>query len=541
MKKLIIILIGVTFLSACSDVLDITPQDRISDQDVWNDASLIRLYLNGTYAAAFPQGLYRNTQIGHATDELHSIKGSVYYYLITRGELTPDNVTTLNDYMNNWKPAYETIRDVNIFFEEMETSQIDDDAKTQMSAEMKFIRAFLYAQLIWRYGGVPIIDYVFELNDEYSVERNTYDECVSFIISELDGIIGVLPDIQTGGNLGLASSDAARALKSRVLLYAASPLNNPSNDMTKWQAAADAAEALINTNYSLLDNYQAIFLEDNEEIIFARYFSQANSYELHFQVGRNGDNGWGSDSPTQNLVNDFEMDNGEYPFLEDGSVNPDSGYDPNNPYENRDPRLYATILHDGAMWMGRETETFMGGMDSGQGPIAAWNASQSGYYTKKFVPEDIPPTGSTVLPTSPWIMFRYGEILLNYAEAKFMLGDEATARDYINMVRSRTGVEMPDVTESGEELLERIQHERRIELVFEGHRYFDVRRWEIADETETNNIMGVTIEKLGDDTKTYASKLLIERSWDDRLILLPIPRAEVDRSQGGLVQNPGYN
>ena len=135
MKKLLIILIGVISLNACNDVLDITPQDRISENDVWNDASLIRLYLNGTYAAAFPQGLYRNTQIGHATDELHSIKGSVYYYLITRGELTPDNVTTLNDYMNDWKPAYSTIRDANVFFEKIEGAPIADDIKTEMIGE----------------------------------------------------------------------------------------------------------------------------------------------------------------------------------------------------------------------------------------------------------------------------------------------------------------------------------------------------------------------------------------------------------------------
>ena len=534
-------IILVLFISmSCSDVLDIAPQDKLTEDAVWSDINLIRTYMNANYASAFQQGLYRNTQIGHATDELHSIKGSVFYYLITRGELTADNVTTLNEYMNNWAPAYSTIRDVNLFMDKIETAPIDESAKPGMIGEMRFLRAFVYAQLIWRYGGVPIIEDVLDANDDLSLPRDSYDDCVSFIVSELDLAISSLPDKQSDV-LGLASADAARALKSRVLLYAASVLNNPGNNLAKWQAASDAAEALIGDAYSLHGDYQGLFLEQNDEIIFARYFTQANSYDLTLQVGRNGDNGWGSDSPTQNLVDGFEMSNGEFPYLEDGSINPASGFDPANPYLNRDPRFYATILHDGAMWMGRETETFTGGMDSREGPVAAWNGSMSGYYTKKFVPEDIPPTGSTVNPTSPWIMFRYAEILLNYAEAQFMLGNESVARDYINIVRNRPGINMPAITESGADLEKRIQHERRIELVFEGHRYFDVRRWGIAAETESKNIMGVTIEKLPDDSKTYTPKELIQRVWDDRLILLPIPRAEIDRSLGGLEQNSGYN
>lgn len=540
-NRLIIFLTGVMMLSACSEVLDVTPVDRITDNDVWNDENLVRLYMNGAYAAAFQQGLYRTTQIGHGTDELQSSKGNVTYYLITRGELTPDNVSDLPAYMNNWKNAYGTIRDVNIFLEKIEQSPIDNATKEQMIAEMRFIRAFLHAQLIWRYGGVPIIDYVFDLEDDSQVGRDSYDACVTFIVDELDEVMGVLPAQQPEGNLGLVSGDAARALKARVLLYAASPLHNPTNDPAKWQAASDAAEALLDAGYSLNGDYRGTFLAHNSEIIFARYFTQANSYELHFQVGRNGDNGWGSDAPTQNLVDAFEMNNGEAPFNDDGTVNVASGYDPENPYADRDPRLYATILHDGAVWMGRETETFTGGLDSREGPIAAWNGSMTGYYLKKFVPENIPPSGSTLLPTSPWIMFRYAEVLLNYAEAQYMLNNEEVAREYLNMVRSRPGVNMPDVTESGDELLKRIQRERQIELVFEGHRYFDVRRWMIAPQTETKDIMGITIEKQEDDSKTYTYKELIPRTWDDRLYFLPIPRGEIDRSRNSLDQNEGYN
>ncbi|MBL4561417.1 MAG: RagB/SusD family nutrient uptake outer membrane protein [Labilibaculum sp.] len=543
-KLFIIIIIALFSLASCSDIFDVMPKDAISEANVWEDEALMQAYVNSCYTSAYTQGLFRTTQIGHATDELHSIKGSVYYNIITRGELTADNISSVHSYLNNWSDAYVLIREINLFFEKIEDAPINDDTKEEMTGEMKFMRAFLYSQLIWRYGGVPLITTVYGLDDDdYTVTRDSYDDCVDFIVTELDESIGMLPDQQTDDNLGKASADAARALKSRVLLYAASPLNNPSNDLAKWEAASDATKALIDTRYSLNDDYQSTFLEQNNEIIFARYHTQSSELALSLQVGRNGDNGWGSDSPTQNLVNDYEMTNGEMPFLEDGTVNPASGYDPTNPYIERDPRFYASILYDGSIWMGRETETFLpGGTDSGEGSVASWNASQSGYYLKKFVAEDIPPVGSSEYPTTPWIIFRYGEILLNYAEAQFMLGYEDIAREYVNKVRSRTSVGMPPVTESDDALKKRIQNERRIELVFEGHHYFDVRRWQIANETESKNIVGVSITKNDDGTKTYNfEKNLIARTWDDKLYLLPIPREEIDRSLNSLEQNSGYN
>lgn len=542
MKKILLYTIAIFTLLGCSDVFEITPQDKLSETDVWNDPALVRSFMNAIYEQAFEQGLFRNTQIGHATDELHSIKGSVYYYIIQRGELTPDNVTQLNDYLNSWSLSYSLIREINIFFEKIETSPFDDAIKTEMKGEMKFVNGFLYANLISRYGGVPIITHLYGLeDDDFSISRDTYEACVDFIIGELDDAIAVLPDQREGGDIGKASADGARALKARVLLYAASLQNNSSNDEAKWQLAADAAEALLNTRYSLNDDYQGTFLANNDEVIFARFFTQANFHDLSRQVGRNGSTGWGSDSPTENLVNSFEMTNGEFPFDETGAVNPASGFDPLNPYLNRDPRFDASILHDGSMWAGRETETWEDGMDSRTGPIAAWNGSMSGYYLKKYVQEEIPPTGGSVTATTPWIMFRYGEVLLNYAEANFELGHEDIALEYINMVRARNGINMPAITATGEELRKRIQHERRVELIFEGHRYFDVRRWQIANVTEPNDLMGVVITKADDGSKSYGTEILMQRSWDDRLYLLPIPRAEIDRSQGGLIQNEGYN
>lgn len=410
---------------------------------------------------------------------------------------------------------------------------------------MKLLRACVYANLIWRYGGVPIITKVYELNEDYTLSRDSYEACVDFIVSELDEAIQLLPAKQPASELGRASGDACKALKSRVLLYAASKLNNPANDRAKWQRAYEASADLLEA-YTLYPDYQELFLKDNDEIIWARYFTQGSATDYNWKNGRNGDEGGNYQGPTQNLVNAYEMKaTGLSPYVvqADGTltVNTPSGYDPNNPYVGRDPRFYATILHDGSLWMGRETETFLGGLDSPESSVQPWNASLTGYALKKFLNENIPPTGNTERPTNPWIFFRYAEILLNDAEAAFELGEEATARNYLNEVRGRASVQMPPVTDTGEKLRARIYNERRVELAYEEHRFFDVRRWMIAAETENQDLLKITIRKQPDGAKTYAIGVLSnERSFQEKHYRLPIPRAEVEKSLNTLKQNEGY-
>lgn len=542
MKRTIFIIFIIFWITSCNeDFLELTPLDKLSETNVWADQNLIELYVNSAYHSV-EHGFYGLLTWSSLCDETYLIHdGGSYLYL--KGEMTSDNVSDIGgswmeigpdfDY---WGPGYKAIRDINLYFTKIDDAPIDDAIKIRMNGEMKFIRAFIYAQLIWRYGGVPIITDLFTLGDDYTVTRSSYDECVNYICSELDDVITLLPAKQPGNQLGRASGNAAKALKSRVLLYAASPLNNPANDLIKWQKAADAAEALLGEDYSLNDDYQQTFLQDNNEIIFGRYFTLANSHDMHLYNGRNGSNGWGGNCPVQNLVNDYEMAaTGKLP------IDPESGYDPANPYVGRDPRFYATILHDGAIWMGRETETFANGFDSRGGPVQAWNGTLTGYYMKKFLPEHILPSGSSLRPTNPYIFFRYGEILLNYAEAKFELGDELTALTYLNMIRSRNGVNMPPVTATGDELRQKIYHERRIELALEGHRFFDVRRWGIAMETENKNLLAMVITKAEDGTKTYKIVDLLNRKFLEQHYLLPIPRTEIDKSSGPLIQNPGYN
>ena len=541
MKKIIYYILFLIAISSC-DVLDLKPLDKISETDTWTDQALMEVYVNGTYQAI--RHGFRQDVLAAACDETYCIHNYGSLYQVQSGAMTPDNVTSLSNHLNYWTPAYSNIRNINNFFEKIDDAPVDNSFKQNAKGEMKFLRAFIYANLIWRYGGVPIITKVYQLNEDYAVTRSTYDQCVDFIISELDEAMQILPAKQPAAQWGRASGDACQALKSRVLLYAASELTNPDHNTAKWQKAADAAAALLD-KYSLVDDYQSIFLDENSEVIFSRSFTQANSTSFHLWNGRNADNGWTAQNPTQNLVNAFEMaETGEQPYFEqvDGSLvlNTASGYDPNRPYEGRDPRFYATILYDGAMWAGRETETWHGGLDSRESDIGSWNASMTAYALKKFLIESIPPTGSSIRPTNPWIFFRYTEIILNYAEAKFELGDEDTAREYLNKIRTRSSVNMPPISDTGEKLRKRIQNERRIELVFEEHRFFDVRRWKIAMETENKDLLAINIQKLPDGSKTYEQLLLMRRGFQNKHYWLPIPQIEIDRSLNSLVQNPEY-
>ncbi len=540
MKKIIYILWAVLACTSC-DVLDLKPLDKVSEADVWEDSALIELYVNASYNSIYHE--FGQDMICAASDEVYCIHNWYNQWIIQKGELTSDNVVNLSSKMNFWGAAYTSVRSINIFFDRINDAPVETLIKDRMIGEMKFIRSFVYANLIWRYGGVPLITNVFDLNQDYTVSRDSYDDCVDFIVKELDEAMALLPAKMESDSQGRASGDACKALKARVLLYAASEQNNPEHSKEKWEKAKDATEAVLNADYSLCADYQSVFLQDNSEIIFARYFTQANSTDFMLFNGRNGSNGWTGQNPTQNLVNAYEMKNGELPYLNEElplQVNPTSGYDEANPYVGRDPRFEASILYDGSMWAGRETEMWHGGLDSPESSIGSWNASKSGYAFKKFMVESIPPTGSSVKPENPWIYFRLAEFYLNYAEIMYELGDEETAREYINKVRGRQSVQMPPVTATGLELRDKIRNERRVELAFEGHRFFDVRRWKIADQTESKALLAIDIQKSEDGNKIYETTLLLNRVFLDQHYLLPIPRAEVDKSNGCLVQNPGY-
>lgn len=568
MKKLIIIIIitALPFIS-CKKNLDITPQDRISDASVWEDANLINAYHTALYNGIVHgyNGVHMQSK---ATDEaINTMTWGVN--MTVDGTLSADNVSNLQvtqwhggcnlDY---WNDAYQYIRKINLFLENMQTIKITVSNKAQLIAEAKFLRAYLYFMLIERYGGVPLVSQSYDLGAAVTFRSSSFDSSVLFIDKDLTEALATsdtdFPQTygSTGSNFGRATKDACLALRSRMYLYAASPLfdvTGNGNDKTKWQKAADAAKALIDkNNYTLYPDYRKCFIlasgAANSEVIFSRNFTVNNGhnapmYNLGRRFGAYG--GFSaSNGPSQNLVDDYDMTNGVPPFIWTNGVktiNPASGYDPQHPYWNRDPRFDASIIHDSTvyrgqlheMWVASDTKTW--GYDSYK---QSSDNPRGNYIIKKFMPEsDIDISWNTTC-TIPWIIFRLGEIYLNYAEAEFNLGNEAECRKYINLIRERAG--MPDLLSSvtGEVLRTRLYNERRIELAFEEHRYWDVRRWKIMMDVENRSLYGMDIIKdVNTGVKTYTPVLLLKRAFTEKNYLLPIETDEIKKNKGALLQS----
>ncbi len=540
----ILLLFMLAMISSCTkDVLDKSPTDRFSDDAVWKDKNLIEAYVNQTYRILPTGNTYGAQQLNQAgTDEIYGRGGSQTF--INKGEITPSSLGNLNFWTTTTtgRNFWLVITNANIYLSNIETAPVTDIAmKDQMTGTMKLLRAFAYFKLASFYGGVPLITKPFGLTDDFMLTRNTYDEIMNFVIKELDEAAALLPESYPAAQRGRLTKGAALATKSRALLFMASPLNNPSNSLPKWQAAADAAKAVIDMGiYSLYPDYKAQFLlanSYNSEAIWSRPYNYTLSQEtayLELSQYPNGYSGFGQVHPYHDMVQSYEMTSGLLPAN-------DPAFNLQNPYVNRDPRFYMTIMYDGAPFKGREVETFLpGGRDSREGPISSWNATETGYYLRKFIDENVTNPGTLIQGNSPWIFFRYAEILLNYAEANYFLGNEAITRQYINLVRSRPGVNMPPVTESGQALLNRLINERKIELSFEEHRWFDIRRWKIAPVVMNTPATKIDIRKdLTTGVKTYTVQTMYQRGFTDKNYLVPIPQAEIEKN-AKLVQNPGY-
>ena len=560
-------------MSCKKNALDIPPPDQFGEEAVWSDPKLIEAYHNELYSSMI-HGFQINSMYSKYTDEAYNSLACCGGDLFKLNTYNPDNVgqlgATVNDfwaigngYLYNWSFGFRYVRKINVFLDKMKTTTVVLPNKVRMIAEAKFLRAFIYFNFIERFGGVPIVDKVYNLGEEEVFKRNTFDECVTFIAKD---IAEAKPDLparypSTNSNYGRATRDACNALLSRTYLYAASPLFSPTKSTAKWQKAADAADSLLNSGYTLYPDYQKLFEtkqgDPQDEVIFSKGFSASNfhqtpSHQMDRRFEANG-GWWGAGGPTGNLVDDYEMTNGQAPLLPDGTVNPASGYDPQNPWTNRDPRLEATVIHEGSVfnpgatpnapqafqkWVAEDGATW--GFDSykktGDNP-------RTNTVLKKFMPSQ-GPIGWAVPRLEQWPYFRLAEIYLNYAEAKFELGDEATARQYVNLVRKRASVNMPDIpaTVTGEALRKRIYNERRIELAFEAHRFFDVRRWGIATTTENTIIYGYDVFK---NTTTgairYQKVNLLNKTGTFQAYksLLPIAQDELRRNPQ-LTQTTGW-
>lgn len=580
-KYLTIGLMATTMLSSCTDILDKKPLTEVSDNDLWSDPALLKAFVNSRYNQVGVNGAESMQSSIVDETELTWLRGCETHNF---ARLSPTDLGRMNGAWwgsdnRSWSTKWTNISTCNIFFEHVDNVAFTDEAeKTKLVGQVRFIRAFEYWDLIARWGAMPIITKSFSINDRDEIvdqKRNTYKECIDFLVGELDQAAKELPANWSGDDYGRATSVAALALKSRILLYAASPLMNedvkiPEVGFTtpepdRWQKAAkaatealDAAQAAGNELYNLdgdpSKNYQMIFMDNtaaNKETLFARMGTNSAGGESISNCDQynnpNGYGGWGGNCPLQELVDAYEV-------VKDGVASKFDWNNPEekaNPYANRDPRFYATILYDGAKWMTRNVETYFdvdsngkitgGGKDTKFGNDS-WNASPTGYNMKKFMDEGYA-LNSWNFCARNWIHLRMAELYLNKAEALYHTGDEEGAREALKPIRERAG--MPAVTATGADLLEAIKNERRIEFAFEEHRYFDVRRWKEAPKYFGSTVHAITIKKYPDGKKTYEVDKLRsdvggDRKWDDKMYWLPIPKSEMDKNPN-LVQNPGYN
>lgn len=464
--------------------------------------------------------------------------------------------------------SFEGIRKANFFLEESVNAdfselRFDKNYEAEMKRfnryqyEVRFLRAYFYFNLARAYGDVPLITKVLTEEEANQVSRTPVAEVFDFIVKECDDIADELPvdytklenDAANGTSpeTGRITKQAVLALKARTLLYWASPLFNEANDPTLWQRAAQASKDVLDfcdANNIQLGKYSEIWGTENykaKEMIFVRRIGDTNSPETtNFPVGM--ENGNSGNCPSQTLVDAYEMQATGKAWNEEGS-----GYDANNPYSGRDPRLGMTIAVNGDKWPDTNPnplETYTGGRNAL--PIAG--ATPTGYYLKKYLDSttDISSSTGSGGKRHSWVTFRLGEFYLNYAEAVFNYLGSADATDAVftmspveavNKVRNREDVKMPDFPSgmSADEFIQKYRRERMVELAFEGHRFWDVRRWKDGDSQK--NIIEMQITKNGDNY-TY-KRVTKSRYWNDKMYLFPIPDSEM-RKNPNLTQNPGW-
>ena len=526
-------------------------------------------YLATTYAEATMNNHNRIDQnyLDAASDDAVSSQVKISdVENIAKGAYTASNPNA----DNNWTRFWTSIRNTTVFTVMINRVPLNErlpdgrPARPAYRSEARFLRAMLYFELLKRYGGVPLLgDKIYQIDDDIQVPRSSFADCVSYIVSELDNIRDSLRTKENinGTSYGRITKGAAMALKARVLLYAASPLFNggnidPTNPLTgytsadpnRWKLAADAAKDVMNLNsYGLMPKFTDIFITQSEpvstnnETIFWRQNGNGTSVErANAPIGYRSSGSDGVTSPTQNLVDAFPMLNG-LPISD-----PASGYNPNSPYTNRDPRLMGTVFYNGMLWLNRNVETYTGGADR---PGGTSQQTKTGYYLRKFMGNFETSSGGVYTDvTHDFIYIRYAEVLLNYAEAmNEFSGPTAEIYDILHQLRQRAGIEAGTDGNYGiasnlskEQLREVIRNERRVELAFEEHRFFDIRRWKIAEAVMNQQLTGVNIQRTssGFDSYDYVN-VFTPKFRAPAMYLYPIPYDEVIRN-ANMKQNPGW-
>lgn len=477
------------------------------------ESSAIQRIVNGTWSANYTV----DDKFAYYYNAIHDAN----YYLTTLSGLTFDTWKNGDDYQD-WMQNYDNYQ-----------------------YQVRFLRAYFYFELVRRYQNVPLITKPLSQTEANQIEPSSAQEVLKFIINECTEIAPKLPIKSTSiaqAENGRATRAMAMALKSRAALYAASPLYNTNGDNAKWTEAAKASHDIIASAGELglgLDTYANLFKSKNynsKEVILCRPTGTSKTFEqANYPMGVTGGNT--TTCSTENLASAFEMKDGRAFDWNDPTMKA-------NPYKDRDPRFYLTIVHNGMLWPAKKAVDISEGGANG---LSLTNATTTGYYMRKYVDNSISfEAGSTTTATHHnWILFRYAEVLLNYAEAMIHVNGNCdykdatytmSAREALNAVRKRAGI--PEVAAcSQDDFLTRVKHERRVEMAFEGQRFWDLRRWKNLDETK--NIYAVRITH-HDGVLSYEKTLLSERSVSNKLYFYPIANVELFKNKK-LVQNSGWD
>ena len=588
-KRYVIIALSVfgTVFTSCNDsFVNTKPLDQLSESVVWTDPSLAEAFVTELYGG-LGNGGFDEQMLASLTDEASFTHPGRNITTITESRSNPADPGWINGTLS-WQQMYIRIRACNVALDNLKKATTFPKATVdRLNGEAKFMRAYYYHQLVRYFGGVPIVDKSFSLADtEFLSKRNTMKECIAFIEKECDESAALLTGTMAAGR---ASRAAALALKSRILIYAASDLYDASTAKSKsaamaaytnpefvayvdgsrterWTKAKNAAKAVLDlpgfgNKLNLSEpaskddgttNYMNNSLSRNggeKELIFARYFINAkaeNGGRIGLFNGPNGYNNWAGNAPIQNFVDDYEM--------MDGTKFSWSNADHSAaPYVNRDPRFYATLMYDGSAWKPRSAsaapkdpfnqiqtgqyEIMSGsskvayfGLDTRKSSIEDWNGSYTGYYFRKFTDPNPAIIDQNTWQQIPWPFFRYTEAVLNYVEACIELGEDAEARAWLNKVRFRSG--MPAITESGDALRQRYRNERRIEMAFEEQRYHDARRWMIAGSTLGNKVQIINVIGTLKPGKTVTLYRYDPTSYDYQYKVVPMDPGKENRAWG---------
>ena len=546
-----------SLLSSCADLeyTEETTRDEEWTYTYYSDG--IKNLVFDVYAQIYNNEFEANSAyfLAAATDEaVYALEtGAVNNYV--NGGWSP-----ANPYSNTWTKSYTAIADVNMYLEKIDQADITDwqynpDYKNWVSQmemfayELRFLRAYFYFELFKTYGDVPLVTTTLTNGQANNIKRTPAEQIVKFIIDECDAIAPYLPvsyGTEYGSEIGRATRIAVFALKARTLLYAASPLHNTSNDRTKWEKAAEACKYIIDnastwglklSNYSYLWGHDTFF---NAELIFGLGRGESNTFEMaNYPIGV--ENGSSGNCPSQSLVDQYEYQEDGVTF---GERHPgDIDLTEDSPYEGLDPRFALTVVKDGDEWPSNGAqkkiiETYVGGFNG----APKYGATPTSYYLRKYVDGSCVTTADNqTTRRHTWILFRLGEFYLDYAEAVFNATGSAneaatygmTANEAINVLRNRADIQMPKFTEDGEAWVKRYERERLVELAFENHRFWDVRRWKKGAQY-FGSVQAATISSNG-----LLKRSTINRQWNDKFNFYPIPQSELKKNPN-LTQNPGW-